>query len=265
MTRALIGIVALMGACVLFTGDRGYAQESQREKYVSPWKTPWDYEGPRGADHWSQLDPAYAPCNNGREQSPIDLNNAEKADLPGLRFDSKTAPLRYVINNGHTIRVNYHRGNGNFLLAGDRRYELVQFHFHHPGEESISGKTYPMAAHLMYQSDDGHAAGVTVFLEPGPPNPIVEKLWQHMPSAEGQNEVKSVQISPAGLLPRNTRDYFMYSGSVSAPPCTEGVTWFVLKKPITLSAEQMDAFAKLYPNDARPVQPLNGRVVKESR
>lgn len=261
-TCQIAAVMIAVGA--LFTGVHACAQEAEHEKYVSPWKTPWDYEGPRGAAHWSQLDPAYAACD-GKQQSPIDIADTEKADLPRLHFESKVGRLRYVINNGHTIRVNYHPRNGNFLLVGGQRYELIQFHFHRPSEESISGRIYPMEVHLMYQSDDGQATGVTVFIEPGPSNPTAKKIWQHMRSAEGQNEVTNVQISPAGFLPRDTRDYFMYSGSVTAPPCTEGVTWFVLKKPITLSEEQIDAFAKLYPNDARPVQPLNGRVVKESR
>lgn len=264
MRSALIIVVFTMTA-VACTSPRLYAQEAEHEKYVSPWKTPWDYEGARGAAHWSELDPAYALCNQGKEQSPIDIRSAEKADLPGLQFESKSGPLRYVINNGHTVRVNYHRGNENYLLADGERYELTQFHFHHPSEESVSGRTYPMAAHLMYQTNEGKAAGVTVFIKSGHANAAVEKLWQHMPNTEGQNEVSGVEVNPSELLPRDTHAYFVYMGSVSAPPCTEGVTWYVFKTPIELSARQIAAFAKLYPNDARPAQPLNGRVVKESR
>ena len=117
----------------------------------------------------------------------------------------------------------------------------------------------------MYQTADGKDAGVTVFINAGHPNPTVARVWEHLPHAEGQEEVSGIRISPAGLLPRNMNSYFMYRGSLTAPPCTEGVTWFVLKTPIEISAEQIEAFAKLYPNDARPVQPLNGRVVKEGR
>ena len=241
------------------------AQETGVEQYVSPWKTPWDYEGARGAEHWSELDPDYAVCNTGKEQSPIDIRDAEKADLPKLRFESKSGTIRYVINNAHTIRVNYRAGNGNFLLVGDDRYELTQFHFHHPSEEQIEGKAHEMEVHLMYRSSDGKVAGVTVFVNPGGANSTVEKLWQHMPKAEGQQEAAGVEISPAALLPRDTNAHYLYAGSVTAPPCTEGVTWFVLKKPIAISAKQISAFAELYPNDARPIQPLNGRVVKQSR
>ena len=241
------------------------AQEAGVEQYVSPWKTPWDYEGARGAEHWSELDPDYAVCNTGKQQSPIDVRNAEKADLPTLRFESRSGPIRYVINNAHTIRVNYKAGNGNFLLVGDDRYELTQFHFHHPSEERIEGKSHDMEVHLMYRSGDGKAAGVTVFVNRGRANSTVEKLWEHMPKAEGQQEAAGVEINPAALLPRDTTGYYMYAGSVTAPPCTEGVTWFVLKEPIAISAAQIRAFAELYPNDARAIQPLNGRVVKQSR
>lgn len=101
------------------------AQEAEHEQYVSPWKTPWTYEQ---EPHWAELDQEYAACN-GKEQSPIDIRNTQKTDLPLLKFESKNAPLRFVTNNRYTIRVNYHPGNGNFLIVGDRRYELVQFHF----------------------------------------------------------------------------------------------------------------------------------------
>jgi carbonic anhydrase len=240
-----------------------YAQETGR--YVSPWRTPWDYEGPRGAEHWSQLDPEYAPCNGGREQSPVDIRDPQKANLPVLRFQSRERSLDHVINNGHTIRVNYRRGNGNLLAFGDQRYELTQFHFHHPAEETIPGRSWPMEAHLMYATSDGKLAAVTVFVRPGRPNSTVEKLWKHMPASEGWNEASGVTISPGGLLPPDLGSYYVYTGSVSAPPCTEGVTWFVLKEPIELSRAQIDVFAKLYPNDARPIQPLNGRAVRERR
>lgn len=238
------------------------AQDAAGEHYVSPWRTPWTYED---AKHWSDLDPEYAACK-GTEQSPIDIRNAQRADLPALKFESKSGLLKSVINNGHTIRVNYHDapGSGNFLIVGDKRYQLTQFHFHRPSEEYIRGKPYDMVVHLMYRMSDGKVAGVAVLLQAGSANPTIEKIWQHMPKSEGQEEVAGVEINPAGLLPDATA-YYMYMGSLTAPPCTESVTWFVLKTPLDISAEQIDAFAKLYPHDVRPLQPLNGRVVKESQ
>ncbi len=258
---ARIGALLFVSAGILGCTD-ARAQTAGQEQYVSPWRTPWTYEG---AAHWSDLDPEYAPCNIGKEQSPIDIRNPEKANLPALQFESTTLPLKYVINNRHTIRVDYRPGNGNFLLAEGKRYELTQFHFHHPSEEYIQGKSYEMEVHLMYKTDDGKVAGVTVFVRPGGANLTVQTVWDHMPQTEGHQEVHGVEISPGGLLPRNIAAYYLYMGSLTAPPCTEGITWFVLKTPIEMSVEQVEAFAKLYPNDARPLQPLHGRVVKESR
>lgn len=237
------------------------AQDAERERYVSPWRTPWTYEG---ADHWHELDPEYAACN-GREQSPIDIRDTEKAILPNLQFVSKRGPLKYVVNNRHTIRVNYQLGNGNFLVVGNDRYQLTQFHFHRPSEELVNGKPYDMEVHLMYQTPDRKIAGVTVFVKLGTANPTIQKVWEHMPESEGRQQVSGVEINPGELLPSNTAAYYVYMGSLTAPPCTEGVTWFVLKTSVAFSGEQIDAFAKLYPHDARPAQPLNGRVVKESQ
>jgi carbonic anhydrase len=228
------------------------------------WKTPWSYkQGPDGPAHWASLDPAYAACS-GTEQSPIDIRGAQKAHLPPLRFEFKRGSLD-ILNNGYTaVRVNYAPGNGNLLIVGDKRYELTQFHFHHPSEEQIDGKAFDMGAHLMFEAGDGTIAGVAVFLKAGTSNPAIQQLWKYMPKTAGDAHViPGVEMDPAGLLPHNTA-YYTYTGSLSAPPCTEGVKWFVLKTPVNISAAQMNAFANLYPHDVRPVQPLNGRVVKKS-
>ncbi|HEY6483543.1 MAG TPA: carbonic anhydrase family protein [Steroidobacteraceae bacterium] len=241
------------------------AQAADPAHYVSPWRTPWDYAGPRGAEHWSALDPDYALCNAGREQSPVDIRDTQKADLPKLRFEYRSAPVKYVINNGHTIRVDYHNapGTGSFLMIGDKRYQLTQFHFHRPSEEYVHGKQYDMVLHLMHKSSDGQVAGVAVLLQAGRANPVIGQVWRHMPQKEGQQPA-AVNVNPGEMLPHET-GYYLYPGSVTAPPCTEGVKWLVLKTPMEISPEQIQAFARLYPHDVRPVQPLNGRVIQESR
>jgi carbonic anhydrase len=239
------------------------------------WTTRWEYQGAKGQDHWSELDPTWAVCNVGEAQSPIDIRNVQKAALPALRFESKSGPLKYLVNNGYTIRVNYHDapGIGNLMLVGNERYQLTQFHFHRPSEEYIHGKPYDMVAHLMYESSDGKVAGVAVLLKAGKLNATIQQIWNHMPMTESkvradfsheEDEVAGVNIDPAGLLPKSF-GYYTYTGSVTAPPCTEGVTWYVLKTPVEISMAQIQAFANLYPHDVRGVQPLNGRVVKESR
>jgi carbonic anhydrase len=265
LRRGWSTFVLLVAAVGLAPGDPRAQDAEPGNKYVSPWRTPWTYEGAKGAEHWSDLDPQYAPCN-GKEQSPIDIQNTQKTELPAIRFDYKSGPLKYVINNGHTIRVNYHDapGSGNFLIVAEKRYQLTQFHFHRPSEEYIHGKRYDMVLHLMHQASDGKVAGVAVLLKAGSANATIQQVWEHMPKTEGQQEVAGVDLSPAGLLPHDDA-YYTYMGSLTAPPCTEGVTWFVLKTPLGISAEQINAFAKLYPNDVRPLQPLNGRVVKETQ
>ena len=171
--------------------------------------------------------------------------------------------------------MNYHDapGTGNLLIVGDKRYQLTQFHFHRPSEEYIHGKPYDMVTHLMYEASDGEVVGVAVFLKAGRANATIQQIWEHMPKTESkvltdfshqEEEIAGVEINPAGLLPQR-HVYYTYMGSVTAPPCTEGVTWYVLKTPVEISAEQISAFAKLYPHDVRPIQPLNGRVVRESQ
>jgi carbonic anhydrase len=258
-------LLALLSAVAITVPTNSQAQ----------WRTPWEYEGPTGADHWSELDPAYATCNVGKEQSPIDIQSTDKTPLPALRFDSKSGPLKYLVNNGHTIRVNYHDapGTGSQLIVGNNRFQLTQFHFHRPSEEYVHGKAFDMVAHLMYQSTDGTVVGVAVLLNAGRANATIRQLWEHMPKSESrvlpdfsheEEEIVGVAINPGSLLPHDLA-YYTYMGSVTAPPCTEGIRWYVLKTPMDISAEQIDAFARLYPHDVRPVQPLNGRIVQESR
>jgi carbonic anhydrase len=229
---------------------------------TSPWRTPWSYAGARGPEHWGDLDPEYATCRDGKAQSPIDIRDAQPSDLPPLRFAYRSGPLR-IINNGYTaVRVNYPRGNGNYLIVGDKRYELTQFHFHRPSEEMVDGKPYDMVIHLMHAASDGEIAGVAVLLRSGAPNSTVEQLWRYMPGTpSAETLIPGVQVDPSALVPP-ALGYFTYAGSVTAPPCTEGVKWFVLKAPLTVSPAEIAAFAKLYPHDVRPVQPLHGRVVE---
>lgn len=248
MTLALLFVAAALAP----TGPR------------AQWKTHWSYQGADGPAHWAKLDPAYAACS-GKEQSPIDIRNAVKTELPALRFEFKGGPLD-IVNNGYTaVRVDYAAGNGNFVSVGDTRYELTQFHFHHPSEEYIHGKQYDMVIHFMLKGSDGRAAGVAVMVEAGSANAVVRELWKYMPASAGKDHViPGVEINPTGLLPPDTA-YYTYMGSVTAPPCTEGVKWFVLKTPVTMSPVQIGAFAKLYPHDVRPPQPLNERTVEESQ
>ncbi|HXY54748.1 MAG TPA: carbonic anhydrase [Nitrospirota bacterium] len=222
----------------------------------------WSYEGNHGPGHWGDVKSDYAMCKTGKNQSPIDITSAVKADLPPIQFSYLPSQLR-IINNGHSIQVNY--AEGSFITVGGKQFQLVQFHFHHPSEEMIKGKKFDMVAHLVHKSADGNLAVVAVLIKKGQANAFIENLWTHLPKEEGMEEVPAnVTIDASGLLPAQ-RGYYTYPGSLTTPPCTEGVTWYVLKEPIELSSAQINRFAHYYKHNARPVQPLDNRVVSESR
>jgi carbonic anhydrase len=225
-------------------------------------KPHWSYGGSDGPDHWGELDSAFKACLAGHMQSPIDIRDATVRELAPIQFAYRRTPL-HIVNNGHTIQVQY--APGSFISVGDKRYELKQFHFHHPSEERINGQGFEMVAHLVHAASDGALAVVAVLLDVGAANPVLASVWRHLPAHEGP-EMKhdDVQIDVTGLLPRN-RGYYTFTGSLTTPPCTEGVTWFVLKTPESISRDQADAFGRIYPSDARPVQPTYGRVVLASK
>jgi carbonic anhydrase len=221
----------------------------------------WSYEGADGPAHWSDLSPDYSACSAGKEQSPIDIRKAEVAKLPPLRIDYKPAPLK-LINNGHTVQVNFPAGS--WLTVGDARYELKQLHFHRPSEERIDGRASEMVVHLVHASDKGETAVIAILLRRGAANATVQKIWAAIPSAVGQErEIVGTQIDASDLLP-STKAYYTFRGSLTTPPCTEGVTWFVLEKQGSASEEQVRAFGRIFSANARPVQSLNGRVTRKS-
>ena len=222
----------------------------------------WTYEGEDGPVHWGSLDEAYRTCRIGKHQSPIDIRGAKPADLPGIAFSYHPSALK-LIDNGHTVQVSY--APGSFITVGDRKYELQQFHFHHPAEEKVHGRSYPLVAHLVHRSAEGKLAVVAVLLTDGKENKLVETIWKHLPAEQGKEMTPdAVSVDVTGLLPA-TRGYFTFTGSLTTPPCTEGVTWFVLKSPVQVSPDQVAAFAKRYPHNARPVQALNRRTVQMTK
>lgn len=222
----------------------------------------WAYEGKEGPEAWGKLASSYNACLTGHSQSPIDIKDARKADLPALTFDYHAVSLN-IINNGHTIQVNY--APGSTLTIGGKTYTLKQFHFHHPSEEHVAGKGLPLVAHLVHADADGHLAVVAILFELGSANPLIDALWKNIPSQnEKPQDIPSVSIQIGDLLP-NERGYFTYAGSLTTPPCSEGVTWYVLKNYATVSPQQVAAFAKIYPLNARPIQPTNGREILQSK
>lgn len=222
----------------------------------------WAYEGAEGPKEWGKLDSSYATCSLGRAQSPIDIKDAKKVGLPPLKFDYKAVPLN-IVDNGHTIQVNY--APGSTLTVGDKTYTLKQFHFHHPSEEHVNGHGYDMVVHLVHADADGHLAVVAVLLKKGSSNPFLDTVWTNIPKEKDKAlDVSSVSLNVKDILPAD-HSYFTFAGSLTTPPCSEGVTWYVLKSQSLLSAEQLAAFAKLYPLNARPIQPSNGRQILETK
>jgi carbonic anhydrase len=221
----------------------------------------WSYEGAHGPKHWGTMQSDYSTCKLGHQQSPIDIRATRKEKLPPLEFAYQPSPLK-IIDNGHTIQVNYAPGSS--VTINGVRYDLLQFHFHKPSEERINGRSYPMVAHLVHKNAEGKLGVVAVLFKQGAENPLVKTLWDALPSEKGQQqEPAGVSIDIASLLPQ-AQGYYNFPGSLTTPPCSEEVNWFVLKQPVEMSAAQLKRFATLYKHNARPVQPLNGRTVLES-
>jgi len=222
----------------------------------------WAYAGHGGPAEWGTLDPAFETCKLGKNQSPIDVRGAKAADLPAIKFDYKPSALK-VIDNGHTIQVNYAPGSS--IEVGGARYELLQFHFHKPSEEKIDGKSHAMVAHLVHKGADGKLAVVAVLLDKGGASPTIDAIWKNLPKEkEKEVTVASVTIDAAKLLPE-TRGYYAFQGSLTTPPCSEDVRWMVLKTPVKIAEGEIAAFGKIYPMNARPTQPLNGRPIEATR
>lgn len=222
----------------------------------------WAYGGHAGPAEWGALSPDFATCKLGKHQSPIDIRDAKAADLPVITFNYQPAPLA-VIDNGHTIQVNY--APGSWIDVGGARYDLVQFHFHKPSEEKVDGKSHAMVAHLVHKNAEGKLAVVAVLLDGGGANATIDSIWKNLPKEkEKQVVVPGATVDASELLPKE-RGYYTFQGSLTTPPCSEEVTWLVLKAPVKIADAEIAEFGKIYPMNARPTQPTNGRPIQETR
>lgn len=221
----------------------------------------WGYEGLGAPANWSKLQKDYALCASGKRQSPIDIRDGIRVDLEPIKFNYKTTLFR-IINNGHTIQVNV--GAGSTIAVMGRKFELVQMHFHRPSEERVDGMAFDMVVHLVHKDLDNQLAVIAILLEQGKEQPVIQSIWNNMPLEVNQEVTPTVAIDLNRLLPEN-RAYWTYMGSLTTPPCTEDVMWIVFKQPVPVSEDQVAIFSRLYRNNARPIQPPNNRLVKESR
>lgn len=221
----------------------------------------WDYEGKRGPLVWGKLDPSYRACSQGHEQSPVDIHGAHlNKALQPIEFHYIAGPIT-LENNGRTIIA--HVAPGSYIIAGGVRYDLVQFHFHHPSEEAVKGKLSDIDVHLLHKSADGKQAVIAVRLneDRGSPNAVMAALWPHLPMVAGKSAKVTDEVDPAGFLPAD-RGYWTYMGSLTIPPCTEGVRWFVFEDTLTLSRDQLRAFTSIFKMNSRPLQDLHGRRIE---
>ena len=224
----------------------------------------WSYEGEGGPGNWGKLKPEFNVCAIGKRQSPINIQEGSTLAGPAEPVQFNYTPSNgSVVNNGHTIQVDV-EGNNSITVRGSR-YQLLQFHFHTPSEEQINYKRFAMVAHLVHKNEEGQLAVVAVLLEPGESNGLINKVWTYMP-LDANDRVRMPQdlLNMNELLPQDQR-YYQFMGSLTTPPCTEGVLWMVLKTPVQISRAQYKLFTQLYPLNARPVQALNGRPVRDAQ
>jgi len=226
----------------------------------APKKVHWSYEGSRGPEHWGELSPDYVLASTGRRQSPVDIVRSKAVPQQAAPLAPSYQPTTLeILNNGHTLEDEYH-GGGTLPLDG-RPYHLAQFHFHSPSEHTLDGQHAPMEVHLVHEDEAGRLAVIGILIQEGREHPELAKMWPHLPATPGRSEaVEGVLIDATRLLPASLASY-RYSGSLTTPPCSEDVSWFVLEQPIEASAGQIAAFRKLVSGNNRPTQPLNGRPI----
>lgn len=244
----------LLAACARQQGPQPAEQGSGHASEVH-----WAYEGEGDPAHWSELLPEYAVCSSGKSQSPIDITSAAHHETLGeIVFNYQSIPLT-LTNNTHTIQIN--ATPGSTITVAGTSYELAQFHFHDPSEHTINGQHSPMELHLVHKSADGALAVVGVLMNQGAENAALAQFWNALPQKAGEVKLDT-QFAVASLLPAD-RHYYTYQGSLTTPPCSEGVRWIVLKAPIEVSPAQVEAYAAILPRTARPVQLLNGRTIAD--
>ncbi|MEA5499694.1 MAG: carbonic anhydrase family protein [Limnoraphis robusta] len=216
----------------------------------------WGYRGEMGPENWGELKEEFVVCETGQQQSPINIETSATPKAK-IEFSYDYTPLN-VINKGHTIEIEYEPGST--IKIDNKQYELLQFHFHSPSEHQLDGKSYPMEVHLVHKSSDGKFAVIGILIEEGTENRFIASLWPHVPKEIIENPVRGVAINASALPPEN-KVYYNYTGSLTTPPCSEGVNWIVFETPIEVSSKQIEYFRSFYNGNARPIQPLNERQV----
>lgn len=221
-------------------------------------KAEWSYEGETGAANWDKLEMEGNACN-GKVQSPIDIvakDTKPGENLSAIKFEYSDSDAN-IVNNGHTIQFN--ATGENKIMIGDKEYKLLQFHYHAGSEHTVDGKRYPLEVHFVHKNSDTDYAVIGVMFEEGAENGFLKNYMNDFPAEKGEKKGEG-KIELKNLLPKNTA-YYNYKGSLTTPPCSEVVNWYVMKNPVSASKEQLDSFAKMLDGNYRPVMPLEGREV----
>ncbi|MEJ2539532.1 MAG: carbonic anhydrase family protein [Gemmatimonadota bacterium] len=266
MLLTLIAVWTAVGSCAPGEPEAGEPEAGPEDHGPIH----WGYEADDGPAVWGSMDPEWALCAAGEAQSPIDLTRPSVGELPEVTLDVPSDQEVEVLNqegvvnaldNGHTVQINV--GGGETLEVGGKTYSLVQFHFHAPSEHTLDGEHFPMEMHFVHEADDGALAVVGLFVEEGAENPSVASIWERLAAAPGSEA--TVRIPPEfgqNLFSGESTGAYYYSGSLTTPPCSEGVSWYVRRTPTELSAGQIEAFTAVYDHNNRPVQPLNDRMLQ---
>lgn len=222
----------------------------------------WSYEGEGSPEHWGEMSAENQLCKKGMNQSPIDIKETLNAHINPLKASYIDSPIN-IINNGHTVQAGFADGAKDVVMIDGVVFQLQQMHFHAPSENTLHGKHYAMEMHMVHKNAEGDVAVVAVMFDTGAANSELSKLWGAMPGKVDETKALSQKIDINKLLPKDLSHY-RFSGSLTTPPCTEGVRWLVMKHPLTLSESQLKQFTEvMHHNNNRPVQPLHGRVVVE--
>jgi carbonic anhydrase len=242
-------VVSIVGASLLLCSSA----------FASGGEAHWTYSGHEGPGSWGSLSEEYAVCSSGKNQSPINIANAIEAELQPVTVNYQAAPLD-VVNNGHTVKASY--APGSTITVEGRTFKLLQVHFHSPSENAVDGKLFDMEAHFVHADDQGNLAVIGVMYNKGDANSALETIWNNMPEKAGEaSKPAGVTLDANAMLPAN-QDYYRFNGSLTTPPCSEGVLWMVMKNPVTASAEQIEKFKHIMHHDNnRPLQPTNARPV----
>jgi carbonic anhydrase len=220
----------------------------------------WTYQGEEGPVHWGELDESYAVCGTGKSQSPIDVVNPSEQDLTNISFHYLPSEVN-ILNNGHTVQVNYDPGS--YIELDNTRYDVVQFHYHAPSEHSVDGESFPAELHIVHRNADGNLAVIGILLKEGTENVAYQPFISNLPAEKTDPRDAGVNINAIDLLP-SVQTTFRYSGSLTTPPCTEGVNWLLMTNPVELSMQQLAALDSLFEGgNNRPVQPMNDRTLIE--